>query len=104
MLSLQTVMSWKKKYRCKECGYEAETYEGKGLFGQHITALSCPDCRRIVNIVVGGVIGDVAPSYQSEVGRLCLHCGSDRARPWDMRTCPRCQGEMEETPDREFWT
>ena len=97
-------MSWKKKYRCKECGYEAETYEGKGLFGPHLTALSCPDCRRIVNIVVGGVIGDVAPSYQSEVGRLCLHCGSDRARPWDMRTCPRCQGEMEETPDREFWT
>ena len=25
-------MSWKLKYRCKACGYEAEVYEGRGLF------------------------------------------------------------------------
>ena len=55
-------MAWKRKYRCRECGYEAETYEGKGLFGQHITPVSCPDCHTIQNLVVGGVIGDVAPS------------------------------------------
>ena len=48
-------MAWKLKYRCTSCGYEAETYEGKGLFGQHITAVSCPDCHSIQNIVVGVV-------------------------------------------------
>lgn len=27
-------MAWKLKYRCKACGYEAEVYEGRGLFRQ----------------------------------------------------------------------
>jgi hypothetical protein len=61
-------MAWKLKYRCKACGYEAEVYEGRGLFRQQITAMSCPDCKTIQNIVVGGIIADVAPSYRSEVG------------------------------------
>ena len=47
-------MAWKRKYRCKGCGYEAEIYEGRGLFRQQITAMSCPDCKTIQNIVVGG--------------------------------------------------
>ena len=25
-------MAWKLKYRCKQCGYEAEVYEGRGLY------------------------------------------------------------------------
>ena len=25
-------MAWKLKYRCDGCGYEAEVYEGRGLF------------------------------------------------------------------------
>ena len=54
-------MAWKLKYRCKQCGYEAEVYEGRGLFRQEITAMSCPDCKTIQNIVVGGIIADVAP-------------------------------------------
>ena len=54
-------MAWKLKYRCKACGYEAEVYEGRGLFRQQITAMSCPDCKTIQNIVVGGIIADVAP-------------------------------------------
>ena len=29
---------------------------------------------------MGGIIADVAPSYRSEVGRLCLQCGSDNIR------------------------
>lgn len=97
-------MAWKLKYRCPDCGYEAETYDGKGLFGQHITAVSCPDCHSIQNIVVGGVIGDVAPSFRSEVGRLCLHCGSERITIWNHSTCPRCGGRMTEDEEREFWT
>lgn len=97
-------MAWKKKYRCTECGYEAETYEGKGLFGQHITPVSCPDCHTIQNLVVGGVIGDVAPSFRSEIGRLCLRCGSDRIRTWDGHTCPQCGGTMSDTEEKEFWT
>jgi tRNA(Ile2) C34 agmatinyltransferase TiaS len=63
-------MAWKLKYRCKNCGYEA----------------------------------DVAPSYRSEVGRLCLQCGSDNIRIWDGKTCPKCQGEMEATGEKEFRT
>jgi Zn finger protein HypA/HybF involved in hydrogenase expression len=97
-------MSWKLKYRCKVCGYEAEVYEGRGLFRQQITPMSCPDCKTIQNIVVGGIIADVAPSYRSEVGRLCLQCGSDNIRIWDKKTCPKCQGEMEDTGEKEFWT
>ncbi|MBR3479470.1 MAG: hypothetical protein IKH32_02010 [Prevotella sp.] len=122
-------MAWKLKYRCKQCGYEAEVYEGRGLFRQQITPMICPDCKTIQNIVVGGIIADVAPSYRSEVGRLCLNCGSDNIRIWDMKTCPKCaskreqsdacinsterehtqpevkcQGDMEPTGEKEFWT
>ena len=97
-------MAWKRKYRCKACGYEAEVYEGRGLFRQQITAVSCPDCKTIQHIVVGGIIADVAPSYRSEVGRLCLQCGSDNIKVWNQRTCPKCQGEMEDTGERIFWT
>ena len=97
-------MAWKLKYRCTACGYEAEVYEGRGLFRQQITPMSCPDCKTIQNIVVGGIIADVAPSYRSEVGRLCLNCGSDNIRIWDRHTCPKCQGQMEATGEKEFWT
>ena len=61
--------------------------------GQHIEAMSCPDCRNIVPLVVGGVIGDAAASFNSLVGRLCLRCGSDRIHRWDMHTCPKCGGQ-----------
>jgi len=97
-------MAWKIVHRCSSCGYEAELYEGKGLFGQHIEAVSCPDCHTVQNLVVGGVIGDVAPSFRSTVNRLCLRCGSDRIEPWDGHTCPKCGGGMAATTDREFWT
>ena len=78
-------MSQKKIFRCQDCGYETEVYEGRGFMGQHIEAMSCPDCRNIVPLVVGGVIGDAAPSFNSLVGRLCLRCGSDRIHRWDVR-------------------
>ena len=97
-------MAWKLKYRCSQCGYEAEVYEGRGLFRQEIRAVLCPDCKSIQNIVVGGIIADVAPSYRSKVGRLCLQCGSDHIRLWDGHTCPKCQGRMEQTGEKEFWT
>ncbi|WP_036877699.1 hypothetical protein [Xylanibacter oryzae] len=97
-------MALKKRYRCEQCGYEIDTYEGRGLFGQHISAMYCPDCHTIQNIVVGGVIGDIAPSFSSEVNRLCLRCGSDKITKWDYHTCPKCKGEMKETNDNEFWT
>ncbi len=97
-------MAWKKKYRCEACGYEAEAYEGRGLFRQQISAMSCPDCKTIQNIVVGGIIADVAPSYRSEVGRLCLNCGSDKIRLWDGKTFPKGKGRMEETVEKEFLT
>ena len=98
------IMAWKRKCRCKTCGYEAEVYEGRGLFRQQITAVSCAHCHTIQNIVVGGIIADVAPSFRNEVGRLCLQCGSDDTRIWDLKTCPKCQGEMEDTGHKEFWT
>ena len=91
-------MAWKLKYRCTSCGYEAEVYEGQGLFRQQISPMSCPDCKTIQNIVVGGIIGDVAPSFRSEAGRLCLNCGSADIRPWDKHTCPKCQGDMQSSP------
>jgi len=96
-------MAWKIKYRCS-CGYEADVYEGTGLFRQHITAVTCPDCKTVGNIVVGGIIGDVAPSFSSEVGRLCPNCSSDRVSVWDKSTCPKCGKKMTRTEEKEFWT
>lgn len=97
-------MAWKKKYRCEACGYECDSYEGTGLFRQHITAVSCDNCHTVQQLVVGGVIGDVAPSFNSEVGRLCLRCGSTSIHVWDKQTCPRCGGRMTYTGEREFWS
>ena len=97
-------MAWKIKFRCVDCSYEAAIYEGRGLFRQEITAVSCPDCKTIQHLVVGGIISDVAPSFRSEVGRLCLRCGSENIRIWDKKICPKCGGRMEETGEKEFWT
>lgn len=97
-------MAVKKEMKCSSCGYKVDVYEGKGLFGQHIVQMTCPDCHTVQNLVVGGVIGDVAPSFNTEVGRLCLRCGSSRISKWNGHTCPKCGGEMEETGSREFWT
>lgn len=95
-------MSQKKIFRCQDCGYETEVYEGRGFMGQHIEAMSCPDCRNIVPLVVGGVIGDAAPSFNSLVGRLCLRCGSDRIHRWDMHTCPKCGARCNPLAKKSF--
>lgn len=97
-------MAQKIAYKCSSCGYTADVYEGRGLFGQHITAMTCPDCHTIQNLVVGGTIGRVAPSFTSEAGRLCLLCGSNRIKIWDKKTCPKCGGKMSPTGEHEFWT
>lgn len=97
-------MAWKKEYICTQCGYKAYTYDGRGFMGQKIVSMSCPDCKSIEPLVVGGVIGNVAQSFNSNVGRLCLRCGSDKIREWDEHTCPKCGGEMKETGNKEFWT
>lgn len=70
-------MAWKKggtrdvdnivggyQYRCRDCGYECETYEVRGLFRQEIHAVTCPDCKTIQNLVVGGIIADVTTSFR----------------------------------------
>lgn len=95
-------MIYKRKSVCRSCGYSVEVYDGKGFFNQHVVMMSCMSCHRIEPIVVGGVIGDVAPSFSSEVGRLCLHCGSDEIRVWDGVTCPCC-GAQEFKAEGE-WT
>ena len=66
---------------------------------------------------------------KGRAGRLCLQCGSENIRIWDKRTCPKCaskreeskanfdsperehtrpevkcQGELEDTGEKEFWT
>lgn len=96
-------MAWQKTFTCRQCGYQVAVYEGKGFMGQHITMISCSDCHTIQPLVVGGVIGDIAPSYRSEAGRLCLHCGSCNIKRWDGVTCPQCGGEMVEEDEKTFW-
>lgn len=91
-------------YKCPSCGYEADVYEGRGFMGQHITMVSCPDCHTLQPLVVGGVIGDAAPSFNTEVGRLCLRCGSLRITRWDRKTCPKCGQVMQPTGQTRFWT
>ena len=55
-------MAQRKTYRCKQCGYECYDYEGTGFMRQHIVSVSCPDCHTIQPLVVGGIIGNNAPS------------------------------------------
>ena len=90
--------------KAEDCSCVPLVASGKAERRQKITAMSCPECKTIQNIVVGGIIGDIAPSYRSEAGRLCLHCGCSDIRIWNMVTCPKCQGTMKPTGDREFWT
>lgn len=71
---------------------------------QHIEAVVCGECHTIQPLVVGGVIGDAAPSFSSIVGRLCLNCGSDQIQKWDGHSCPKCSGTMRYTGEKEFWT
>lgn len=97
-------MAQKRTVRCRQCGYETQIYEGRGFMGQHIEEVSCPDCHTLQPLVVGGVIGDSAPSFRSIVGRLCLRCGSSRITPWDGHSCPQCGGEMVSVGDEGFWT
>ncbi|MDO5447432.1 MAG: hypothetical protein Q4F34_06640 [Prevotellaceae bacterium] len=97
-------MSSKRKYRCSVCGYATDIYEGTGFFGQHITPVVCNSCHTIQNLTVGGAIARVAPSFGSEMDRLCLDCGSADIHLWDGHTCPRCNGEMKADDDEEFWT
>ena len=51
------------KFRCEACGYETDVYEGRGFMGQHIEMITCPDCKTIQPLVVGGVIADTAPPF-----------------------------------------
>ncbi|MDD6516705.1 MAG: hypothetical protein PUF63_02155 [Prevotella sp.] len=96
-------MAHRKTYRCERCGYEAFDYEGRGFMGQHIVMVSCPDCHSVEPLVVGGIIGNVAASFNGLSGRLCLRCGSNRITEWDHQTCPRCGGRMRFTGEEEFW-
>ena len=96
-------MPSKIRYVCKQCGAEAFDYEGRGFFKQTIEAIVCDDCRAVRNITVGGIISQIAPSFDSLVGRLCPQCGSASIRQWDGRTCPRCHTPMTKT-EEEFWT
>jgi DNA-directed RNA polymerase subunit RPC12/RpoP len=97
-------MAHKITYQCTHCGYKAEVFEGRGFMGQHIVEVTCGDCKTIQPLVVGGVIGDSAPSFRSIVGRLCLNCGSDKISVWDGKTCPKCGHNMQPTGHTEFWT
>jgi hypothetical protein len=65
-------------YKCHSWRHRAVYYEGHGFMRQHITMVSWPNCHTLQPLVVGGVIGDAAPSFNTEVGRLCLKCGSQR--------------------------
>ena len=65
---------------------------------------STSDCHTVQNIVVGGIIGEVAPSFSSEAGRLCPKCSSMNIRRWNRHTCPKCGGEMVADGKDEFWT
>ena len=97
-------MSTKQRYRCPQCNSVAEKYEGVGFFKQHIEAIVCGDCKAVRNITVGGIISQIAPSFDSLVGRLCPECCSDKIRMWDGATCPQCGTRMRKDGSEEFWT
>ena len=59
-------MAWKKQFRCKQCGYEADVYEGRGFMGQHISTMTCPDCQLLFHAhraaAAADITGDYAPT------------------------------------------
>lgn len=71
-------MAWKLKYRCKACGYEAEVYEGRGLFRQQITAMSANGDERLAYQLInhGNVIATpstaISFAYHIEVSGSVL--------------------------------
>ena len=71
-------MSQKKIFRCQDCGYETEVYEGRGFMGQHIEAMSCPDCRNIVPLVVGIDWQDI----QRKLGIELFSCRKAMSKMW----------------------
>lgn len=97
-------MAWKIEYKCSTCGYKADVYKGVGFMQQHIETMTCPDCKTLQPLVVGGILAQVAPSLSSTEGRLCLNCGSTELKPWDGSTCPKCGGRMLPTGEKSFWT
>ncbi|MCF0202108.1 MAG: hypothetical protein HUK08_01970 [Bacteroidaceae bacterium] len=97
-------MSAKRKYRCPKCGSEADLYDGIGFFKQRIESVVCGNCKAVRNLTVGGIISQIAPSFDSLVGRLCPECGSEEIRLWDGRTCPKCGETMIDGGDEEYWT
>lgn len=97
-------MASKFTYICKNCGYQCDSYTGRGFFGQKISMVECLNCNTIQPLTVGGIIADVVPNFSSEYGRLCPQCMSDKLKVWDERTCPKCGSEMTTDGKKEFWT
>ena len=97
-------MATRSTYKCSNCGYECDSYEGRGFFGQKISQVVCMDCHTVQSLTVGGIIADVVPSFSTEYGRLCPACMSQDLRIWDGHTCPKCGGRMTNQGDEEFWT
>lgn len=87
----------------KTVAMKAISTKRKGLMGQTIESVVCDDCQTIQPLVTGGVIGDAAPSFRTIVGRICLNCGSMSISQWNGHSCPKCQGEMEYTGEKEYW-
>ena len=76
-------MSWKRHINVQNAVIKLMSTRQRTVRTTYHPRSFVPDCQTVQNIVVNcGVIGDVAPSFNSEVGRLCPRCGSADIKMW----------------------
>lgn len=78
------------EFKCEECGYQAEVSGGEDAGWLVVTrSMTCLDCRRVVDVVVGESHPGSLGSDAHILGR-CPRCRGRRVVPWGKsRPCPR---------------
>jgi len=83
------------EFGCEHCGYQAEVSGGEDAGYLIITqTMTCLDCERVVDVVVGESHPGSLGSDIDIVGR-CPRCRGRQVVPWGKsRPCPKCGGTM----------
>jgi hypothetical protein len=83
------------EFGCEKCGYQAEVSGGEDAGWLIVTrTMTCLDCKRVVDVVVGESHPGSLGSDIHILGRY-PRCRSKQVIPWGKsRPCPKCGGVM----------
>jgi hypothetical protein len=94
------------EFGCEHCGYQAEVSGGEDAGTLIVTqTMTCLDCKRVVDVVVGESHPGSLGSDIDIVGR-CPRCRGRQVVPWPQsRPCPRFGGTMKKLDTGQvcFW-